>query len=205
LSKEKIMNVPTVIAVVGGIALLIGIFGGGIEAERIKIPIINSRIRVFSTITGIVLIAVAVLLSAFSPAQLSTTLPAPPSQPPSTEIATETEKAPTETLQVTQTATCGTLKLDAIRPLAILENEIREYKLIGSGFCGDTAITVSVGAFVGNNPNVYPNSQPIEVSSDGTWITVYIKPISAPDQNGLYVNVENPDGNYASLFVGFQR
>jgi len=67
------MSVPTVIAVVGGIALLVGIFGGGVEAEKIKIPTINARIRVFSAITGMVLIATAVLLS--SPELLSSVPP----------------------------------------------------------------------------------------------------------------------------------
>ena len=57
------MNVPTVIAVVGGIALLVGIFGGGVEAEKIKIPVINGKVRLFSAITGIALIVTAALLS----------------------------------------------------------------------------------------------------------------------------------------------
>jgi|CXWL01.1.fsa_nt_gi hypothetical protein len=57
------MSVPTVIAVIGGIALLIGIFGGGIRAKEIEIPSINARVRVFSTLTGIVLLAIAALLS----------------------------------------------------------------------------------------------------------------------------------------------
>ena len=69
------MNVPTVIAVVGGIALLIGIFGGGVKAKEIEIPLINARIRVFSTITGVILIITAALLS--SPELLNAFTPAP--------------------------------------------------------------------------------------------------------------------------------
>ena len=57
------MSVPTVIAVVGGIALLIGIFGGGVKAKEIEIPLINARVRVFSIITGMVLLITAALLS----------------------------------------------------------------------------------------------------------------------------------------------
>jgi hypothetical protein len=120
-------------------------------------------------------------------------------------IGTATEVTYKETPQATSKALCGSLKLDAVRPPAILENEVREYKLIGSGFCSDTSITISARAFVGNNLNNYPNSQPIKVSDDGTWMTVYMKPVSSPDQNGVYINVQNPNGNSASLFVGFQR
>jgi hypothetical protein len=57
------MSVPTVIAVVGGIALLIGIFGGGVKAKEVEIPSINTRARVVSVIIGTVLLAAAALLS----------------------------------------------------------------------------------------------------------------------------------------------
>lgn len=102
-------------------------------------------------------------------------------------------------------AICGNLQLKKIRPSAILENEIREYILIGSGFCDDTTITISTEAFVGNDPNAKSNGQPIKVSDDGTWMNVYMKPVSSPSQNGVYVKVQNPDGKSASLYVDFQR
>jgi len=110
----------------------------------------------------------------------------------------------TELLQPNQQAICGTLKLDTISPPAVLENESREYKLIGSGFCNDTAIFISGAARIGNSPQS-ANSQPVEVSGDGTWLTVYIYPVLAPDQSGVYITVENPDGNTASLYVNYQR
>ena len=99
---------------------------------------------------------------------------------------------------------CGTLKLDTISPPAVLESKSREYKLLGSGFCNDTAIFISGSAWIGNSPQS-TNSQPVEVSSDGTWLTVYINPVSAPDQSGSYIMVENPDGNTVSLFVYYER
>jgi len=121
-----------------------------------------------------------------------------------TPTATAIVLASTETSQPNQQAKCDTLKLDAIDPPAILENESREYKLIGSGFCNDTAIFISINAWVGNSPQS-TNSQPIEVSSDGTWLTVYIHPVSQPDQSGAHITVENPDGNTTSLYVNYQR
>jgi len=110
----------------------------------------------------------------------------------------------TEILQPDQQAKCGTLKLDAISPPAVLENESREYKLIGSGFCNDTKITISGYAWTGNFPQSN-NSQPIEVSSDGTWLTVYMNHVLDPDQSSGYVTVTNPDGNTASLYVNYQK
>lgn len=124
---------------------------------------------------------------------------------PTTASPTAIALSTTETLQPAQQAKCGTLKLEAILPSAIVENEMREYKLIGAGFCSDTAISIATLAFVGNDPQNTPNGLPSRVSSDGTWMTVYIKPTSAPDQNGVDVQVQNPDGNSASLFVGYQR
>ena len=120
--------------------------------------------------------------------------------PTSTAIVLES----TEASQQNQQAECGTLKLDAIRPPAILENKSTQYMLMGLGFCNDTAIVISTWAWVGNSPQSI-NSQPSEVSSDGTWLTVYIHPVLAPDQDGAYITVENPDGNTASLYVDYQR
>ncbi len=110
-----------------------------------------------------------------------------------------------ESFQPDQPSVCGTLKLEAIRPSAILENELREYKLIGVGFCNDTSISIATKAFVGNDPQNYPNGLPIEVSNDGTWMTVYINPTISSDKNSVEIIVNNPDGNSASLTVGYQR
>jgi hypothetical protein len=57
------MSVETILTIFGGIALLVGIFGGGVKAKEIEVPLINTRVRIISAITGIVLITVAVLLS----------------------------------------------------------------------------------------------------------------------------------------------
>jgi len=58
------VSVAVVITVIGGIALLVGIFGGGIKLERIEIPPIHPIIRIISSIVGVALIALAISLSA---------------------------------------------------------------------------------------------------------------------------------------------
>lgn len=111
----------------------------------------------------------------------------------------------TELPREAQPATCGKLRLDAIRPNTVLENEMRVYKLIGSGFCSDTLITVDGRAFVGSNPNASANSLPAEVSGDGTWMNVYIEPSSSPGQDGMFIYVDNPNGDSAFLYLNYQR
>ena len=59
------MDVSAVIATVGGIALMVGILGGGIEAERIKVPIIPKLPRLISGLVGAILIITSVWLSSF--------------------------------------------------------------------------------------------------------------------------------------------
>ena len=57
------MNVSLILSIVGGIALLIGLFGDGRKEKRIVIPKINIWSKVFSIIFGIVLIGLATWLS----------------------------------------------------------------------------------------------------------------------------------------------
>jgi hypothetical protein len=57
------MDVAAIIAIIGGILLLAGIFGGGIDIKGFKIPPISGRLRLISAITGIVLLLIAILLS----------------------------------------------------------------------------------------------------------------------------------------------
>ena len=57
------MSVEAILTIIGGVALLIGIFGGGVKAKEIEIPLVHPRLRVVSALIGVVLITVAVLLS----------------------------------------------------------------------------------------------------------------------------------------------
>src|SRR5690242_13111337 len=57
------MDVSAVIAVIGGVALLVGIFGGGVKIKEAEIPTVNTWIRVTSAITGIILITISIFLA----------------------------------------------------------------------------------------------------------------------------------------------
>jgi hypothetical protein len=82
------MGIEAILALFGGVALLIGIFGGGIEAERIKIPQINCLLRVILSLTGTGLLALAVTLAVLSKPELLS--PVLPDTPTATPVPTET-------------------------------------------------------------------------------------------------------------------
>jgi hypothetical protein len=64
------MTLPTILAMAGCIALLAGLFGGGITVKDLVIPKIANVARISSTIFGIALIGLAVSMS-LSPASAS--------------------------------------------------------------------------------------------------------------------------------------
>lgn len=71
------MGIEAILALFGGTALLIGIFGGGIEAEKIKIPQISCLMRAILSLTGAGLLALAVTLWVLSSDLIRQALPAP--------------------------------------------------------------------------------------------------------------------------------
>ena len=91
------MTLPTILAMAGCIALLAGLFGGGITVKDLVIPKIANVARISSTIFGIALVGLAVSMS-LSPAsslqqttEISTPVPLPTSSLlPTSSIAPET-------------------------------------------------------------------------------------------------------------------
>jgi len=80
------MDVSAIIAIIGGTALLVGVFGGGIEIKEFKVPQIHAVFRIISAALGLILILVAVITSnpAFLyliPAQPSSTIAVAPPDP----------------------------------------------------------------------------------------------------------------------------
>ncbi len=70
------MDASAIFAILGGIALLVALFGGGIKAEKIEIPTVSGKNRVLSGIVGISLLSISIWLS--SPTtkhQTSSTMP----------------------------------------------------------------------------------------------------------------------------------
>lgn len=57
------MDVSAIIAIIGGIALLVGVFGGGVQLEKLVIPPVNLTIRIVSFALGIILLIGAVIVS----------------------------------------------------------------------------------------------------------------------------------------------
>lgn len=62
------MDASAIFATLGGIALLVALFGGGIKAEKIEIPTVSGKYRVLSGIVGVSLLSISIWLS-FPPVQ----------------------------------------------------------------------------------------------------------------------------------------
>lgn len=95
---ENLMNLPVILALAGCAALLMGVFGGGVKAKEIVVPKLTTLPRIFSSITGLVLIGVSIWISSMPSAEGSQV------QTPTTVIPT-TQNSPTETSTVQSSPT----------------------------------------------------------------------------------------------------
>lgn len=86
------MTLPIVLAIAGSIALLVGLFGGGVKAKEIEVPKISSLSRIFSIVIGVALIGIAAWLTL--PSQQPSTTPQPTAGSAS-ESTTSTTISPT--------------------------------------------------------------------------------------------------------------
>jgi len=81
------MTLPIVLAVAGSIALLIGLFGGGVKAKEIEVPTLARGPRILSSLVGIILIGIAIRLSGLlEPTALPASTPTPPIESSSSQI-----------------------------------------------------------------------------------------------------------------------
>lgn len=104
------MTVPIILAIIGGIALLIGLFGGGVKAKEIEIPKIPGWPRLFSAGVGVILLGISVWLYSSPPPAVVATLTPPATSPElniNTPMWTATQPVPdtptTEPLLPTET------------------------------------------------------------------------------------------------------
>jgi len=105
------MDVSTVIAIIGGIALLVALFGGGIVAKEIRIPPVSVGLRILSGLLGIALIGTAIWLS------LSSRPPAAIAQlPTATPTIQRSEHPPSTTLPPIVTNTPTPIPSDTVTP-----------------------------------------------------------------------------------------
>jgi hypothetical protein len=99
LEQENSITLPIILAISGSVALLIGLFGGGVKAKEIEIPTLARGARMLSGLFGIVLIGTSIWLSApNAPPESPTALPIPP-----TEESASTQIIPTDMPDTTQT------------------------------------------------------------------------------------------------------
>ncbi|RPJ26876.1 MAG: hypothetical protein EHM33_09970 [Chloroflexi bacterium] len=80
------MTPQNILTIAGSIALLIGLFGGGVKAKEIEIPKISIWARIFSSVVGVVLIGIAIRLPN----------PLPSVEPPTSTPISIAEPAPTQ-------------------------------------------------------------------------------------------------------------
>jgi hypothetical protein len=82
------LTLQIVLAIAGCIALLVGLFGGGVKAKEVEVPKISALARIFSSLVGIILIGVAIQLPDLSRQEAQpTSTPNSSTQPVPDQIA----------------------------------------------------------------------------------------------------------------------
>ncbi len=147
------MDTPAVIAGIGGIAILIALVGGGIEAEKIRIPSIPGRLRILSGIVGFVLIGVAVWLILPSPTSslfvptatipTSITNTVQPSQTTQSPGTTEPAQLPTAASTQQQPTSAPEASLTPILPTSTVT--IKKFTVKADEGWQDTGIVTKAG------------------------------------------------------------
>jgi hypothetical protein len=82
------VDVPAIVAIIGGIAFLVGLLGGGIEAAQVKIPQLPRWLRFLSSLMGVALIGIAIWLS-FATSAPQTLTPTPTRPSPVQQVTPE--------------------------------------------------------------------------------------------------------------------
>lgn len=75
------MTLPIVLAIAGSVALLVGLFGGGVKAKEIEVPKISPASRILSILMGVAMIGVATWLAFPTILPSSDATPAPITEP----------------------------------------------------------------------------------------------------------------------------
>gem|GEM_PF-6555128 len=182
---ENFLTLQIVLAIAGCVALLAGLFGGGIKAKELEVPRISASARLFSSLVGMLLIGVAIQLPSLAP-QAPEPTPTPiPSVPQSitsvlptatdvptampTNTPTNTPPSPTATYTPPPTATY------AAPPPTATSTPSPVSLQIPSDYYGwiDTGIEINLG-------------QAIQITASGR-INIYAgTPRAETDPNGNY-------------------
>lgn len=138
------MNLPVVIAITGGVALLVGLFGGGVKAKEVVVPRLSTLPRIFSSLIGLILIGIAIWLSPIPQAEV------PPTQIPSTEVSQALIHTPISTPRPTDMPT-------VVTRVSTVDNMVMVY--------------IPAGSFDMGNDTAYDNEKPVHtVALDPFWI-----------------------------------
>src|ERR1019366_4436664 len=99
-----------------------------------------------------------------------------------------------------------TISLTSIDPATISEKGPHKYTLRGSGLTPQTMLHLSVPlpAFVGSKPKT-PDFRPVDVSPDGTRITVYVNIGAQRGKSSIRIQARTPTSTVASLDVAIKR
>lgn len=118
------MDLPAILAIIGGIALFVGILGGGIEVKEIKIPSISRQARNLSTFSGIILIGISIYTYSISQPLTQEITPTNPTaisttnnitQVPTSNPIFSTNIVPLPTNTLISTFTCPELNLSQVK------------------------------------------------------------------------------------------
>lgn len=204
------MTLPIVLTVAGCIALLVGLFGGGMKAKEIEVPKISIVPRIFSSAIGIALIWTGISLP---PSNLSPTPNAPnvteiptaiPSRfetlPPQPAVQTATPDAP-NSAPPTSTSIPPTLTpiIPTVTPLP--PSPVGFWRITANGYPGTLNIIISNGVISGT---IYSNS--IEGAWDENTQEVTFKRTNSPDPTifQIYTGIQIKQGDQYILKGTFE-
>ena len=163
---DENMTLQIVLAIAGSIALLTGLFGGGVKAKEIEVPKIPVWPRILSSLVGMALIGIAIRLPNFTPpAEQAESTPTPveesvviqaevipPSHPP-TDLPMDTPtNTPTDT--PTDTPTYTPSPLPTLPPTIITVFADQSWQVSGVYITNEFSIEIT---YIDGQWNVRPD------------------------------------------------
>lgn len=94
------MTLPIILTIAGCVALLVGLFGGGVKAKEIEVPKISLLPRIISSLIGLMLIGAAIWMS---PNVVSPMQTPPTAVPPTQIVPTSVPPTSIPTMEVSPT------------------------------------------------------------------------------------------------------
>ena len=96
------------------------------------------------------------------------------------------------------------LRVDRIEPPVIEANRIRRYRLYGSGFTRDTALSLDSASFVGSSLSRDSDRMPAEVGAQGEWMDIFMSVMLVPGRDKVVVKLTNGHNQSAEFSAPVQ-